>query len=87
MGHAFPDLALQSHWKILFYVIFDLEELTLVVRRQVLLVVERGFKSKQVLFMLDFFDLLAPQPLNCLLAAQDVRGVHVFHNIFDIPEG
>jgi hypothetical protein len=86
VGHALPDLALQSHWKILFYVIFDLEELTLVVSRQVLLVVERGFQSKQVLFMLDLFDLFAPQPLNGLLAAQDVRGVHVFHYVFDIPE-
>ena len=86
MGHALPDLALQSHWKILFYVIFDLEELALVVRRQVLLVVESGFQSKQVLFMLDLFDLLAPQALNGLLAAQDIRGVHIFHDIFNVSE-
>lgn len=86
MGHALPDLALQSHRKILFYVIFDLEELALVVRRQVLLVVEGGFQSKQVLFMLDLFDLLALQALYGLLAAQDVRGVHIFHDVFNISE-
>ena len=86
MGHALPDLALQSHRKILFYVIFDLEELALVVRRQVLLVVEGCFQSKQVLFMLDLFDLLALQPLNGLLAGQDVRGVHIFHDVFNVSE-
>jgi hypothetical protein len=86
VGHALPDLALQSHWKILFYVIFDLEELTLVVRRQVLLVVEGGFQSKQVLFMLDLFNLFALQTLYGLLAAQDVRRVHVFHDVFNVPE-
>jgi hypothetical protein len=87
VGHALSNLALQSHRKILFYVIFDLEELTLVVRSQIFLVVESSFKSKQVLFMLDFFNFLALQPLNCLLAAQNIHRVHIFDNVFNIPEG
>lgn len=87
MGHALSNLALQSHRKILFYVIFDLEELTLVVRRQIFLVVEGSFQSEQVLFMLDLFNLFALQPLYGLLAAQDVQRVHIFHDVFNIPEG
>ena len=87
MGHALSNLALQSHRKIFFYVIFDLEELTLVVRRQIFLVIESSFKSKQVLFMLDFFNFLALQPLDGLLAAQNIHRVHIFDNVFNIPEG
>jgi hypothetical protein len=86
VGHTLSYLALQSHGKILFYVIFNLEELTLVVRGQILLVVERSFQSKQVLFVLDRFNLLALQPLDGLLAAQDILRVHIFHDVFDIPE-